>query len=72
MCLTNVKAPAPAAAHCLSQEPFFLPESKMSTALTESSPLSDITAIAMGLTALCIGTVGLIGGTGLLMWVFGL
>lgn len=44
----------------------------MSTALTESSPLSDLTAIVMGLAALCIGTVGLIGGTGLMMWVFGL
>lgn len=41
-------------------------------ATAQSSPLSDITAIAMGLAALCIGTVGLIGGTGLLMWVFGL
>ena len=45
----------------------------MTTAATaQASPLSDLTAIVMGLAALCIGTVGLIGGTGLLMWVFGL
>lgn len=45
----------------------------MSTAQTaQTSPLSDATAIVMGLAALCIGTVGLIGGTGLMMWVFGL
>lgn len=45
----------------------------MSTAHTaDSSPLSDVTAIALGLVALCVGTVALIGGTGLMMWVFGL
>ncbi|MCR6630894.1 MAG: hypothetical protein NVV74_13075 [Magnetospirillum sp.] len=36
------------------------------------SALTHVTAIAMGLAALSIGTVTLIGGTGLMMWVFGL
>jgi hypothetical protein len=44
----------------------------MTTLAAPSSPLPELTAIATGLAALCIGTVGLIGGTGLLMWVFGL
>lgn len=45
----------------------------MTTARTaDLSPLSEITAIAMGLAALSVGTVALIGGTGLMMWVFGL
>lgn len=45
----------------------------MSTAVAaETSPFAEITAIAMGLAVLCIGTVTLIGGTGLMMWVFGL
>ena len=39
---------------------------------TDQGPLSETTAIAIGLAALSIGTVALIGGTGLLMWVFGL
>ncbi|HLO79272.1 MAG TPA: hypothetical protein VK196_22680 [Magnetospirillum sp.] len=45
----------------------------MSTApAADLSPLSEIAAIAMGLAAMSVGTVVLIGGTGLMMWVFGL
>lgn len=45
----------------------------MSTApCAESSPLPDLAAIAIGLTALCVGTLGLISGTGFLMWMLGL
>ncbi len=45
----------------------------MSTACSKAQePLSEIIAIAIGLAALSIGTVTLIGGTGLLMWVFGI
>jgi hypothetical protein len=45
----------------------------MTTAVTDHpSSSAELSAIAMGLAALCIGTVGLIGGTGLMMWVFGL
>lgn len=39
---------------------------------TTSSALTDVTAMTMGLALLCVGTVALIGGTGLMMWVFGL
>ncbi|MGE5478363.1 MAG: hypothetical protein ACM3Q1_17040 [Bacteroidales bacterium] len=45
----------------------------MTTAVAaQSHPFADLTAITMGLAALCVGTVTLIGGTGLMMWVFGL
>lgn len=45
----------------------------MNTAsVAETSALNDVAAMAMGLALLCVGTVSLIGGTGLLMWVFGL
>lgn len=44
----------------------------MNTAVTADSSLTDVAAIAMGLALLCVGTVALIGGTGLMMWVFGL
>lgn len=71
--MTNVKAGAVPGDHSPSQERFFLPEMTMSTAAPiETSPFSETTAIAIGLAALCIGTVTLIGGTGLMMWVFGL
>jgi hypothetical protein len=33
---------------------------------------AELTAIATGLAALCAVTVAVIGGTGLLMWIFGL
>lgn len=45
----------------------------MSTACTaDPSPLTEFTAIVMGLVAMSVGTVTLIGGTGMMMWVFGL
>lgn len=37
-----------------------------------SSALTDVAAMTMGLAMMCVGTVALIGGTGLMMWVFGL
>lgn len=71
--MTNVKVTRPQAAHCLPQEPFVPLESDMTIAASaDTSPFAEITAIAMGLAAMCIGTVALIGGTGLMMWVFGL
>lgn len=45
----------------------------MNTALTHvSTALDDLSAMALGLALLCAGSVALIGGTGLMMWVFGL
>jgi hypothetical protein len=38
---------------------------------TTSSALTDVTAMTMWLALLSMGTVALIGGTGLMMWVFG-
>ena len=37
-----------------------------------TTAFTDLTAIGMGLALLCAGTVTAIGGTGLMMWVFGL
>ncbi|MBX9635352.1 MAG: hypothetical protein K2X44_10265 [Magnetospirillum sp.] len=45
----------------------------MNTAsIAEPSALNEVAAMAMGLALMCVGTVALIGGTGLMMWVFGL
>jgi|GEM_PF-4988784 hypothetical protein len=38
----------------------------------ETSALYDVAAILLGFALLSIGSVALIGGTGLAMWVFGL
>lgn len=71
--MTNVKVAPAQAAQSSRQEPFFLSETKMSTvSCTEAATLPDLAAIALGLAALCIGTVGLISGTGFLMWMLGL
>lgn len=45
----------------------------MNTALTrDSTAFDDLAAITLGLALLCAGSVALVGGTGLMMWVFGL
>lgn len=45
----------------------------MSRTLTETgNAFTDLTAMALGLALLAVGTVAAIGGTGLTMWVFGL
>lgn len=44
----------------------------MTAAAAETSAFAELTALGMGLSILCVGTVALIGGTGLMMWVFGL
>lgn len=45
----------------------------MSTAIAaETSSLADVTAIVLGLALMSVGTVALIGGTGMMMWMLGL
>ncbi|HTH17667.1 MAG TPA: hypothetical protein VL974_13505 [Magnetospirillum sp.] len=44
----------------------------MTAATAENSAFAELTALGMGLVLLCAGTVALIGGTGALMWMFGL
>lgn len=44
----------------------------MNTACPQTSPMAETVAIVVTLAGLCVGTVTVIGGLGLLMWVLGL